>query len=70
VISGRRDAGLNVALEIEEGRKLLAGLKPRIQAHVELIEDACRTIGASKACYRRNWPPQPERAINPTLLAA
>jgi starch synthase (maltosyl-transferring) len=43
----KRDAGLNGTLEIEEGRRLLAGLKPRIQAHMQLIEGACRTIGAS-----------------------
>jgi starch synthase (maltosyl-transferring) len=46
----KREAGLNVTLEIEEGRKLLAGLKPRIRAHVrarvQSIEDACRTTDA------------------------
>jgi starch synthase (maltosyl-transferring) len=40
-------AGLDVALEIEEGRRLLAGLKPRLQAHVQSIEDACHTVDAS-----------------------
>jgi starch synthase (maltosyl-transferring) len=43
----KRDAGLNVTLEIEEGQRLLAGLTPRIERHGALIEDACRTIGAS-----------------------
>jgi starch synthase (maltosyl-transferring) len=49
----KRDAGLNVTLEIEEGRRLLAGLKPRGQAHAQLIDEtfrmsgACRTINAS-----------------------
>jgi len=42
-------AGLDVALEIEEGRRLLAGLKPPIAAHVQSIEDACRMIDACHA---------------------
>jgi starch synthase (maltosyl-transferring) len=34
----KRDAGLNVTLDIEEGRRLLAGLKPRLKAHAQLID--------------------------------
>jgi starch synthase (maltosyl-transferring) len=44
----KRDAGLNVTSEIEEGRRLLAGLKPRGQAHAQLIDDASRMIGAGR----------------------
>jgi starch synthase (maltosyl-transferring) len=45
----KRDAGLNVRLDIEEGRRLLAGLKPRLKAHAQLIDDAFRRIGACRA---------------------
>jgi starch synthase (maltosyl-transferring) len=44
----KRDAGLNVTLDIEEGRRLLAGLKPRLKAHAQLIDDAFRMIGACR----------------------
>jgi starch synthase (maltosyl-transferring) len=39
----KREAGLNVTLEMEEGRKLLARLKPRIKSYAQSVEDACRT---------------------------
>jgi starch synthase (maltosyl-transferring) len=38
----KQKAGMNVGLEIEEGRNLLAALKPRKEAHAQLIRDACR----------------------------
>jgi starch synthase (maltosyl-transferring) len=44
----KRDAGLSVTLEVEEGRRLLGGLKPRMHGHAQLIKKACRTTDASK----------------------
>jgi starch synthase (maltosyl-transferring) len=41
----KRDAGLNVKLEIEEGRRLLAGFKSQIPSHAHLIDDACSVLG-------------------------
>jgi starch synthase (maltosyl-transferring) len=38
----KRDAGLDVRLELEEGRKLLAGLHLRKDAAARLIEHTCR----------------------------
>jgi starch synthase (maltosyl-transferring) len=37
-----RDAGQDVALEIMEGRRILAGLKPRSKADAFIISEACR----------------------------
>ena len=39
----KRDAGIDVSLEIEEGRNLLAALKPRRDADARLIRTLCRT---------------------------
>jgi starch synthase (maltosyl-transferring) len=39
----KRQAGLDVKLEIAEGRNLLAALRPREAAHARLIRELCRT---------------------------
>jgi starch synthase (maltosyl-transferring) len=44
----KREAGLNVGLEREEGRRLLATLKPRNDAWARLIDDARRNIDACR----------------------
>jgi starch synthase (maltosyl-transferring) len=38
----KRDAGMDVALEIEEGRKLLTELKLRVNDRARLLRDVCR----------------------------
>jgi starch synthase (maltosyl-transferring) len=38
----KRDAGLDVTLEIQEGRELLARLKPPSKADAQLIQQACQ----------------------------
>jgi starch synthase (maltosyl-transferring) len=43
--SAKRDAGLKVTLEIEEGRRLLASFKSRIPSHAHLIDHACSVLG-------------------------
>jgi starch synthase (maltosyl-transferring) len=41
----KREAGLDVRLEVEEGRRLLAALKPRNDAHARMLRDASRKSG-------------------------
>jgi starch synthase (maltosyl-transferring) len=41
----KRDAGMDVALEIEEGRKLLTELKLRVNDRARLLRDVCRNSG-------------------------
>jgi starch synthase (maltosyl-transferring) len=43
----KRDAGRDVALELQEGRQLLASLKPRSKADAYLIGEVCRESDAS-----------------------
>src|SRR5262249_23602121 len=38
----KREVGLDVELEIREGRELLARLKPRRMAHARVLGEACR----------------------------
>jgi starch synthase (maltosyl-transferring) len=40
----KRDAGVDVRLELEEGRSLLAAFKPARQAAIRPLEDACRDL--------------------------
>src|SRR5882672_2874855 len=44
----KRQAGLDVKLEVEEGRKLLALLKPRSDAHSRLLRDLGRLPGLAE----------------------
>ena len=45
----KREAGLDVRLEIEEGRNLLAGLKPRSEAQLRTLREACRKSDEEEA---------------------
>jgi starch synthase (maltosyl-transferring) len=45
----KRDAGLDVTLEAQEGRQLLASLKPPCNADALLIQQACRTAEGDPA---------------------
>jgi starch synthase (maltosyl-transferring) len=45
----KREAGLEVDLELEEGRGLLAGLKPRNPSAARLVEETVRGLAAATA---------------------
>jgi len=57
----KRDAGRDVTLEVQEGRKILAGLKPRSKADAFIISEACRECEASN---------HPSPLLSEELLAA
>jgi starch synthase (maltosyl-transferring) len=44
----KRDAGFEVAVELEEGRKLLAALSPRVECHARLIDDAVQALAEGR----------------------
>jgi starch synthase (maltosyl-transferring) len=45
----KRDAGLDVTIEVQEGRRLLGSLKPPSNADTLLIQQACRTADQDPA---------------------
>jgi starch synthase (maltosyl-transferring) len=57
----KRDAGLDVTLELQEGRQLLARLKPRNKADAFIISEVCRE------CEKSN---DPSPLLSDELLAA
>jgi starch synthase (maltosyl-transferring) len=57
----KRDAGQDVTLEVQEGRKILAGLKPRSKADAFIISEVCRECETSN---------DPAPLLSEELLAA